>query len=187
MRPGAYTQHGSQASQHSWHNYTDGRRSAASARKPRRRTVPLPGAQCTAQCAPRARAALSWRTQRSTVTALQCPGRSDPPGGRARGPRTNGSSSDLPWSAARTAPGAANRRLTPAAPGSCGSRSLRHANKATPDLRKGRERDQVSPSTQTTRTARPHTSQSKDIGFCSCTELAMPEQQRSCQHSTAHA
>ena len=62
-----------------------------------------------------------------------------------------------------------------------------YAKKATPDLRKGRERDPVSPATQKSRAARLHTSPSKDIGCCSCAELAMPEQQRSCQHSTEHA
>jgi hypothetical protein len=56
--------------------------------------------------------------------------------------------------------------------------------KATPDLRKERARDPVSRATQKPRAAWPHTSPSEDIGCCSCAELAMPEEQRSCQHSS---
>jgi hypothetical protein len=55
--------------------------------------------------------------------------------------------------------------------------------KMTPDLRKGRERDPVSRDTQKARAARPRTSPSKDVGCCSCAQLAVPEQQRSCQHA----
>ena len=42
----------------------------------------------------------------------------------------------------------------------------------------GREHDQVSQATQKSRAARPHTSPSIDVGCCSWSELAMPEQQR---------
>ena len=91
-----------------------------------------------------------------------------------------------PASAAPAAPGAARKRpaaaaaLPAAAPGCSASTQM----KATPDLWKGREHDRVSQATQKSRAARPRTSPSKDVGCCSCAELAMPEQQRSCQHST---
>ena len=90
-----------------------------------------------------------------------------------------------PASAAPAAPGAARKwpaaaaALPAAAPGCSASTQM----KATRDLWKGREHDRVSQATQKSRAARPRTSPSKDVGCCSCAELAMPEQQRSCQHA----
>ena len=86
---------------------------------------------------------------------------------------------------ARTAPGAAKRRplaaaaLPAAAP--CG-RSSTQEDDSRPAEGQG-ARDPVSRDTQKARAARPRTSPSKDVGCCSCAQLAVPEQQRSCQHA----
>ena len=107
----------------------------------------------------------------------------------ARGPRTRGSRNHPPWRAGShgswRCEQAASGGGRPASCGSIGRSSTRKEGHS--DLRKGRETDTVSPATRKSRAARLHTSPSKDIGCCSCAELAMPEEQRSYQHSTESA
>jgi hypothetical protein len=163
------------------------RRSAASARKPRHRTHGHPGH--SAQRAPSSSCAPGCRQPRHSRrdTHLQRPGRSD---------RT-AVELGRPWiedQRAQQRPAVARglARLLALRRGGHWRRprcQLRlHAvaparKKMTPDLRKGRERDPVSRDTQKARAARPRTSPSKDVGCCSCAQLAVPEQQRSCQHA----